>query len=97
MIETVLATVGCVCGVLGFLFGATSLIWQIGVSRSTHRIEYTPLPVDPFSVSNISEPSEEPEDDNEDDPGPSAPKSERDAAKAPKVLTSFSEIYGEIE
>lgn len=93
----ILSTIGAICGVLGFIFGSVSLIWQIGVARSTHRIEYAPLP-DPFTESNVSEPSGEEEDEvEEDDFQSSLPRAEREAAKKPKIITSFSEIYGDDE
>lgn len=93
----ILSTIGCVMGVLGFIFGSVSLIWQIGVARSTHQIQYAPLP-DPFTSDNVSDPIEEVEDEaEEDDFQSSVPRAEREAAKKPKIITSFSEIYGDVE
>ncbi len=93
----ILATIGCVTGVLGFLFGSAALIWAIGSARSTHRIEYAPLP-DPFTAGNVSDPTEEAEEEaDEDDFESSEPRAERDAAKKPKIITSFSDIYGDPE
>ncbi len=94
---TVLATIGAVCGVLGCLFGSASLIWVIGSARSTHRIEYAPLP-DPFTADNVSDPTEEAEEEAEEDEFESSvPRAEREEAKKPKIITSFSEIYGDVD
>lgn len=93
----ILSTIGCVTGVLGFMFGSAALIWAIGSARSTHRIEYAPLP-DPFTADNVSAPTEEAEEEaDEDDFQSSEPRAEREDAKKPKIITSFSEIYGDIE
>lgn len=100
MIEVILATIGCVTGVCGFLAGSASLIYQIGISRSTHRIEYQPFPADPMTILPESEPdiagtgaSPDGVDDSNTIP---EPKAERYLNQKPKIISSFDELYPDL-
>lgn len=101
MIDTVLAIIGCVTGVMGFLAGSAALIWAIGSARSTHRIEYQPFPTDPLDLfPRETGPSSEDADVLPADAEPEMilePKAEREAAKKTQIITSFSQIYPDLD
>lgn len=94
--EVVLATIGCVTGIMGFMMGAASLIWIVGSARSTHQISYTPL--DPMLEKD---PIMEDVDDipvrSEDSTLTTAENLELRKRRASNAASSLADIYGDLD